>query len=848
MKAFDRARWSRASPYLDMVLDLPVQDRPERLRELRATDPDIAADVEAMLAEHRKLSAEGFLDGRPIVAPPEPSLAGTTIGAYRLVSPIGYGGMGSVWLAERSDGRFEGQAALKLLNAALIGRAGEQRFRREGTILARLTHPHIARLIDAGVSDNGQPYLVLEHVAGRHIDRYCDEQRLTIDQRIRLFLAVQSAVAHAHANLIIHRDLKPSNVLVDADGQVKLLDFGIAKLLADDTGSDGTARLTREGEVALTPKYAAPEQVTRGQITTATDVYALGVLLFELLTGRHPTASEAQTPAEFVKAVADTDPLTLSSALKGDCVRCEDTGAVAAARATTPEGLRRRLAGDLEIVLAKALKTNPEERYGTVAEFADDLRRVLDDQPISARPDSVSYRTVKFVRRHRRGLAMTATTVAALIAVIAFYTARLSTERDRARAQALRTTRVSQLLMGLLTGADPYRNPGNTEPTMQNLLDTGAERVVQQLADEPELQGQMLTMIGRTYQRMGYFDKARPLLEQALTVERAAVRGDNVTLAQTLNDLGVLKREQGEIRESEPLLREGLAMRRRLLGNADPAVAITLVELSRSIRDLGMGAEAETLSREALAIRRAALGEEHRETATSQSDLGGMLMRKGDLAGAEPLLRANVATTEIVLGPKHPNSGTAKSLLASLLLAKNEPVEAERLLRISADINRTVFGADRPEYATSLNNLSAAVEAQGRLGEAQSMLEEALRIGERHFPAEHPRIVAYTVNLARIRIKRGQAADTAPMLRHALEARQRLYPDGDWRVAQVQSLLGAALMAQRHVHQAEALMLDADRALKPVPGPEGDERVANRVRLRQLYLQQGRPDRANTYR
>jgi serine/threonine protein kinase len=848
MKAFDRARWSRASPYLDMVLDLPAEDRPARLRELRATEPDVAADVEAMLAEHRKLSAEGFLDGRPIVAPPEPSLAGTTIGAYRLVSPIGYGGMGSVWLAERSDGRFEGRAALKLLNAALIGRAGEKRFRREGTILARLTHPHIARLIDAGVSDNGQPYLVLEHVAGRHIDRYCDEERLTIDQRIRLFLGVQAAVAHAHANLIIHRDLKPSNVLVDADGRVKLLDFGIAKLLEDETGSEGTARLTREGEVALTPKYAAPEQVRRGQITTATDVYALGVLLFELLTGRHPTASEAQTPAEFVKAVADTDPLRLSSALKGDSVRGEDTGAVAAARATTPESLRRRLSGDLEVVLAKALKTNPEERYGTVAEFADDLRRVLDNQPISARPDSVSYRTAKFVRRHRRGLIMTATVAAALITVITFYTARLSTERDRAQAQALRTTRVSQLLMGLLTGADPYRSPGVTEPTMQNLLDTGAERVIQQLADEPELQGQMLTMIGRTYQRMGYFDKARPLLEQALTVERSAIRGDHATLAQTLNDLGVLKRELGDARGSEALLREGLQMRRRLLGNTDPAVAVTLVELSRVIRDLGKGGEAETLSREALAIRRAALGEEHQETATSKSDLGGLLMRKGDLAGAEPLLRENVATIQKTLGSRHPNYAAANALLGSLLLAKNEPAEAERLLRISADVNREVFGEDRPEYAQSLNNLAAALEAQGRLPDAQSMLEEALRIGERHFPAVHPRIVNYSVNLARIRIKRGQAADTAPVLRRALEARQHLYPAGDWRVAQVQSLLGAALIAQHRPHDAEPLMLDADRALKPVAGPEGDERSANRARLRQLYSQQGRYDRADAYR
>ena len=298
MKAVDRARWRRASPYLDLVLDLPAPVREARLRELRAAEPEIAADVEAMLAQHRVLSAEGFLDARPLVEPPEPALAGVTVGAYRLVSAIGYGGMGSVWLAERSDGRFEGQAALKLLNAALVGRAGEARFRREGTIPARLTHPHIARLIDAGVSAAGQPYLVLEHIDGRHIDRHCDEERL---RRSRIASGSSSTCSRRckrtwrMPNLIIHRDLQAvERTSVTTAGEVKLLDFGIAKLLADDTDAAQTV-MTRDGEVALTPKYAAPEQVTRGRITTATDVYALGVLLFELLSGGHPTAVQRRS-------------------------------------------------------------------------------------------------------------------------------------------------------------------------------------------------------------------------------------------------------------------------------------------------------------------------------------------------------------------------------------------------------------------------------------------------------------------------------------------------------------------------------------------------------------------------
>jgi serine/threonine protein kinase len=268
MPALDAQRWRRASPHLDRVLDLPPADREVCLAALRTQDPEVAADVQVLLNQHRDLHTERFLEESAGVVPGLGPLAGLTVGAYRLEEAIGHGGMGSVWRASRSDGRFEGSAAVKLLNAELVGRTGGERFKREGTILARLTHPHIARLIDAGVSMTGQPYLVLEYVNGRHIDKYCDGEALGVEARIRLFLDVLSAVAHAHTNLIVHRDLKPSNVLVTHDGQVKLLDFGIAKLLEDDARPHEVT-LTREAGAGLTPKFAAPEQVTRGPITTA---------------------------------------------------------------------------------------------------------------------------------------------------------------------------------------------------------------------------------------------------------------------------------------------------------------------------------------------------------------------------------------------------------------------------------------------------------------------------------------------------------------------------------------------------------------------------------------------------
>jgi len=830
MSSISAERWHRASPHLDRLLDLPPTERDEYLLDLTAKDSQVAADVEALLAEHRLLTAEAFLSSPAIIHRPEPGLAGIAIGAYTLVSPIGHGGMGSVWLAERNDGRFEGRAAVKLLNAALVGRSAELRFRREGTILARLTHPHIGRLIDAGVSGAGQPYLVLEYIDGRPIDRYCDERRLGIDDRIRLFLDVQAAVSHAHANLIVHRDLKPSNVLVTRNGIVKLLDFGIAKLLEAESLGPTLTMLTREGDVALTPKYAAPEQVTGGSITTATDVYALGVILFEMLTGQHPTGVDARAPAEYVKAITDRQPLRLSAAVAVGADR-DEIGARAALRGTTVDRLRRALQGDLDTILAKALKSEPSERYGSVAEFADDLRRFSEHLPIAARADAFGYRAAKFVRRHERVLAAAAVVVAVVGSLIVFYTTRLSTERDRARLEAERSSKVSELLIGLLTSADPYRTPDPKDPNARTPLEVGAQRIDQELVGEPELQARLLTMIGRTYERMGDLAKALPLLERSLTIERRAFPSGNVTLGQTLNDLGVLYREQGDLAKAEPLLRESLALRRRLLGSEDKDVAVTLVELARVFNDQGRAEEAEPLIRESLAVRRKAFGEEHRETAVSKSELGRLLMRRGDLAAAEPLLRENVATTVHALGPDHPNSATAKASLAQLFLTKGDFKAADALLSESVEVNRRVFGTHGLEYAGSLNNLAIAAEWEGRLAQAQTLFEECLQIARPQLGESHPRVQNYFVNLARVRIARGDGAATESALREILNARQKQYPQGDWRIAQAQSLLAAVLLEQKRYAEAEGLMITADGGLKPVVGVEGRERAANRARL-----------------
>jgi len=412
-------QWQALSPHLDELLEMTDEQCSTWLSSLQTENPTLAAQLETLLREHRVLSDEGFLEVSALKLPGGPGLAGQTLGVYTLISQIGHGGMGTVWLAERNDGRFERRVAIKMLSIALMGKGGEERFKREGRILGRLTHPHIAELIDAGVSPAGQPFLVLEYVDGDHIDRYCDQNGLDVRARVRLFLDALHGVAQAHANHIVHRDLKPSNILVRTDGQAKLLDFGIAKLLESD-GKNGEAPLTLEGGGAMTPEYAAPEQLKGEPVTAATDVYASGVLLYALLTGLHPNGAGSRTPAALIKAILETEPSFPSQVVVPTPINEEIAVTNAGKRGTTPDKLARSLRGDLDTIVAKALKKNPHERYTSIEAFAEDLQRYLRHQPITARPDTIAYRTGKFIRRHTNSVTAALLVTLSLAAAAVF--------------------------------------------------------------------------------------------------------------------------------------------------------------------------------------------------------------------------------------------------------------------------------------------------------------------------------------------------------------------------------------------------------------------------------------------
>jgi len=575
MHTLTSEQWQALRPYLEQALEMAHGERPAWLASIRAKDPDLAAQLASLLEEHNDLAKAGFLEGSltvPLTA--AGGMAGQVVGPYTLISVLGQGGMGSVWLGQRTDGRFERRVAVKFLNVALLGQGGEERFKREGRILGRLSHPHIAELVDAGVSPSGPPYLVLEYVEGDHIDRYSDQHRLDVDARLRLFLDVAGAVAHAHANLIVHRDLKPSNVLVRQDGEVKLLDFGIAKLLEGE-GQDGEATLlTVQGGRAMTPEYAAPEQVTGAPVTTATDVYALGVLLYVLLTGQHPAGRGPHSPADLVKAIVDTEPRRLSDIVTSSKADEETTSANAASRTATPDKLRRLLRGDLDTIVAKALKKKPEERYSSVTAFADDVARYLKHEPISARPDTVAYRAAKFVRRNRTAVALASlvalATGAGLVGTL-MQARKASTQRDFAFQQLKRSQEHDEFLEFLLSDAAPSGKPFSVTDLLAR-----AEQVVEtQHSGDPIRRADLMMWIGMDYSSQDESAKGRAIAEEAYRLSRGLP--DAEIRARASCALAYCLSQDEDLPRAEALTQEGL----RELPD-DPRFAIDRVNCLRT--------------------------------------------------------------------------------------------------------------------------------------------------------------------------------------------------------------------------------------------------------------------------
>jgi serine/threonine-protein kinase len=751
-------------------------------------------------------------------SPPEGSEAGRPVGSYRILSEVGHGGMGAVYLAVRDDDEFKKRVAIKLLRRGMATDDLVRRFRNERQILASIDHPNIARLLDGGTTEEGLPYFLMEYVEGEPIDRYCDGHGLSVAERLELFRTVCAAVHFAHQNLVVHRDLKPGNILVTADGVVKLLDFGIAKLLRPELYSD-RAGATRLEERLLTPEYASPEQARGEAVTTASDVYSAGVLLYELLTGHLPYRLSGLSLHEVTRVIGEVDPRKPSTVIgeveertRGDGTTAKLTPeSVSRTREGRPDKLRRRLAGDLDAIVMKAMRKEPQRRYGSAEQLSEDIRRHLEGHPVGARKGTLSYNASKFVRRHRVGVAMATASVLALIAFSAVLTvqaARLARARDRAEREAAKAQAVSTFLQETLSSANPYEGQGRSV-TVVEVLKTASDKLGRSFVDQPEIGAAIRHTIGSTYGSLGRLDEAERLLREALQMRQGILGREHPDVAASVADLAGLLMEKGDYRTAEQLSREALAMRRRLLGSESVEVAASLNNLGEILFKQSLYDAAEAQLRESLAIRRKLLGDESTEVAETLNALALVLENRGDIAGAEPLYRKALAIRQMVLGDTHPLVGTARGNLAGLLETKGDYDSAEKLRREALAVARAALGDTHPGVGTALNNLGALLSTKGDLDGAEALYREALAIQRMTQGDEHPEVAAGLNNLAMVLHRKGDLQSAEPLYREALNVFQKSLGNEHLNVAIGLFNLAGLTQEQGNLDKAESLYLEA---------------------------------------
>jgi serine/threonine-protein kinase len=768
----DPARFAAARARFEELAELETAERAAALAELTESDPELASAVAELLAADEAAGDSFLSEGVGVFAPGivgealESGAAGADtgaaapddrIGAYRLRALLGRGGMGEVWEAARADGQFEQTVALKLLKRGMDSEAVLARFLRERQILARLEHPGIARLLDGGLAPDGRPYFVLERVEGEPITDWCRQRQSPVAERLRLLIAVAEAVAAAHRNLVVHRDLKPSNILVDAAGQVKLLDFGIAKLLSRD-GDDVDRTLLEDR--ALTPSYAAPEQFRGEVVTTATDVYALGVVLYELLTGRLPhdrTTASSAALAEQVERETLTRP---SRAVLG----------------SEPAGRARALEGDLDTIALKALARDPARRYESVTALADDLRRHLDGRPVRARPDSRFYRARKFVGRYR--LAVLGTTAAILALAIVAIVARAQARRAEhsaaaAEAAAARAERVRGFLVAVFDAADPARTQGEKiEP--KSLVDEGVRRTDAELAADPDLKAEMDDVFAGLYRKLGELESARKLAERALAHRAARLGVESAEAAKSEWTLGWVLSSQGEFKPAKAHLEHAIAVLDRVEGPESLAAADAREPLMELVFGAEGAAAAVPVVERRLATYRAVLGERHEKTALSLSDLGVVLAEVERAAEAEAAYRQSAAILDELLPGDDPRKAYPHSNLTSLLREQGRLEEAEKEARTALAIRRKSLGDRHPETATTLGQLTRVLLALGRLDEAEAAARETLVIveGRDRFGTAQAR-----ANVGAVLLQQGRVAEALETYDRSLAEHVALLPE-----------------------------------------------------------------------
>ncbi|REK03612.1 MAG: hypothetical protein DWQ36_19880 [Acidobacteria bacterium] len=806
-----------------------------------APEPAIRREVESLLAALDR-SDEGVLERRldaqaalRLLAEEGPVSGGpiACAGPWRLLDELGRGGMGTVHLAERADGAYTQRAAVKLIKRGMDSDTIVGRFLRERQILAQLEHPNIARLLDGGVAEDGRPYFAMEYVEGVPITEFANAHRLGIDERLRLFAQVCEAVSHAHRALVVHRDLKASNTLVTPGGQVKLLDFGIAKLLADEDGA--ATELTRLGGRPLTVASAAPEQLRGEPITTATDVYALGVLLYRLLTGCSPfgEATDASSLAELEREILDTDPARPSrivAAGGGD-------DAALPVDARSRQRWAKRLRGDLDSVVSKALAKEPRRRYRSVEALLDDLERHLAGLPVSAVPDGMLYRTGKLLSRHRYA----ATALAVVLALVVGFVWTLALQRSRIAQEAAESEQVKEFVLGLFELSDPDVSKGR-EITARELLGRGAERLDQEVDLQPEVRAEMLGVIGDVHLKLGLFDEASQLLERSLHLRRTGSPGSR-ELLESIRSLARARYEQADFEAAEALGREAVGLAERIEGEG-PLLARSLDDLSVTLRARRSLEEAEQLVRRALDLRRAHLGEDHPEVATSELNLGVVLYLGERYEEAEALYRAALEKRLALQGELHLEVADVRNRLGIVLRLQDRYEEARTQYERVLSIYRRLLGDEHPLIATVLANLGFLEELRGDLVAARGHLERAVTMHRGTVGATHPELANSLENLARTLAELGEHQQATTAAREALQIRSESLGPMHPLTTRIMRNLGTFLVRAGELDEGFALQRRSIEIEREIGGSESVLHVLGSRGFGRDLLRAGRPAEA----
>lgn len=855
----DSDLWERVKDIFIIAVSLEKEKRDKYIKDACGNNEALKQEIKSLISSFEN-SGE-FLDNPEkdlnFSSPPEndPYL-NKTIGSYKIEKVIAEGGMGRVYLGIRTDKEFSQKVAIKLIKYDDKSAYLLQRFQNERQTLANLNHPYIANLLDGGTTEDGIPYFIMEYIEGIPVTEYCDNNCLTIEDRLLLFQKICSAVNYAHKNLVVHRDIKPGNILVTGDGNPKLLDFGISKILKVDPGTD-SSDYTVTKIWNLTPDYASPEQLKGEKITTATDIYSLGVVLYKLLTGRHPYDIRSFLPAEITRIVCETIPEKPSTVFRTKEKSIRDNIStsnlspenIAGYRKNTVEKLSKILTGDLDNIIMMALRKEPERRYSSIEQFSDDIKRYLTGMPVIARNDTLSYRSSKFIRRHKFGFAALVTIILLLIAGfigISWQAKIAASQRDKAQLSAAKVKKINSFLQQMLSSADPEKMGKNVK--VIDVLRTAEKKIDNDLNEQPEIRAALRTTIGVTLENLGYYDDAIAQLKSALATRKILYGEKNTETAQSTKNLALAYQDNGEFSKAIPLYQKAIGTYKEIDSTDNPSYAEALNDFGTLYISVGKYDKAMSSLRTALAVYKKTLGNESQQVASALNNIALTSDYKGDLSTAEKYYKETIKLDTKILGKNNLELAHPINNLAFILQERGKYTEAIKYFRRSLKIREKILGINHPDCILGIYNLGCMNYYVDNFDQALTLVDSAIFLWSKIMPADYPLLGSAYYWKAKIFNSKNMPEKALSNLKKSLKIRMTKGNQNKYFIARTECELGRSYMLMGKFKPAESLLL---KNLKILEGEAGDNtsqvHEVDKIMVK-LYTRFNKPVEAEKYK